>query len=177
MLQIGGLLLLRFNLISPPTDVEIYGVKVKINQHFHLRSAVDPKHTFSPPVDIRTVAVIDSAHPANYGIVDGPAPVRSGSHTPHLAPIAVVPRGEGFRLHHLARIPNDNLLRPTTQPGTETGIVVEHSIAVEVTYRNLSDDDDPKAGKGKEHARERRKLVVSKPLDIFSVRQIGRAHV
>ncbi|KAL8279212.1 hypothetical protein RQP46_008468 [Phenoliferia psychrophenolica] len=151
-IMVGGLLLLRFNLVSPPSDVEIYGVKVKINQHFHLRSSIDPKHTYSPPADVRTVAVIDSAHPANYGKIDGPAPIRSGSHAPHLAPLAIVKQGEGFK------------------PGTETGIVVEHTLAVEITYRNLADESDLLAGKGKEHQRERRKLVVSKPLDIFSVR-------
>ncbi|KAK4702557.1 hypothetical protein P7C70_g3666, partial [Phenoliferia sp. Uapishka_3] len=178
-IMIGGLLLLRFNIVSPPTDLEIYSLKVKINQHFHLRSSSDPAHKLSPPVDPRTVLIIDSAHPANFGKVDGPADAaaRSISRAPTLGPLTVVPRGEGFKVHHLARLPNDNLLRPTTQPGTETGIAVSHTIAVEVTYRVVLDEaseaNESKFSKGKESVRDRRKLVVSRPLDIFSTGKSG----
>lgn len=50
---------------------------------------------------------------------------------------------------------------------------MQHDIAIEVAYRAMTEAEmegkEKVKGKGKEVA-ERRKLVISKPLDIFSVR-------
>lgn len=165
----AGLLLLRFNLISAPTDLIIYSLKVKILQHFNLQSFSDPSAIYTAPVDPRTVLIIDAAHPPNFGIVEGPSNAgRSGSQTPQSGPFKILSKGSGFKLHHLVRLPNDNAMRPSTQRGTETGIHVRHDIVLEVTYSVGSGDPTDKK-KGKEAMKERRKLVVSKPIDIFSV--------
>lgn len=180
--QVGGLLLFRFNLISPPTDIIIFSIKVKINQQFILRSSVDPTYAVRPPSDARTVFVLDCSHAPNFGRIDAPNKGgRSGSHTPNVGPLKVVSRGTEYKLHHLARLPNDNVIRPSSQPGSEVGISVQHDIAIEVSYRAMteaeSEGKDKGKGKGKE-VTERRKLVISKPLDIFSVRYslLSRLH-
>ncbi|KAM0748179.1 hypothetical protein T439DRAFT_328164 [Meredithblackwellia eburnea MCA 4105] len=163
--MVGGLLLLRFSLVSPPTDIHIYSVKVKINQIFTLHSTINPKHKLQCPPDPRIIINIDGSHPANFGHIDQP-PSRPGS--PHLGPMKVVTQGNSFCISHLARLPNDNHLRPTTQPGTVTGISVSHEIAIEMTYRIPKPEDGN--GKSSKEAleREKKKMTVTKPFDVFS---------
>lgn len=87
---------------------------------------------------------------------------------------------EEYKIHHLGRLPHDAILRPSTQEWTESAIRVNHDIAMEVTYRVMTSQEvqgcSPKLvahGKGKDKERDRvpdrKKLVVSKPIEIFSV--------
>lgn len=175
--QVGGLLLLRFNLISPPTNLVIFAIKVKINQHFTIHSAIDPEHVAYPPADARTVMVLDASHPPNFAHIEGPLPAsHSGYQTPRLGPLKILRPEEQYKIHHLARLPNDNILRPSTQEWSESAIRTKHDIALEVTYRKLSEEEvisgiksREKDEKGKERVKDRKKLVVSKPFEIFSV--------
>ncbi|KAI5477091.1 Immunoglobulin E-set domain protein [Pseudohyphozyma bogoriensis] len=171
-IMVGGLMLLRFNLLSPPADMMIFSIKVKINQHFVLKSFTSPGFTSTPPVDSRTVCQIDATNHANFGKVEEKSiGGRSGSQTPAHGPMKILSKGESFTLFHLARLPNDNMIRPSTHPGTDTGINVTHTASIEMTYKIIHDDaekEKAEKGKGKETPKDKRKLVVSKPLEIFS---------
>ncbi|GAA94020.1 uncharacterized protein L969DRAFT_92953 [Mixia osmundae IAM 14324] len=58
---------------------------------------------------------------------------RNASIGPHLADLDA---SEEYSIKHVSRIPNDNLLRPSTQPGTQTPIRITHELAIEVRYLN-----------------------------------------
>lgn len=177
-IMIGGLLLFRINLLDPPADVAIYSIRIKVLQHFTLKSP--PGHTpyvEHPPPDSRTVCLLDLHHPPNMGqLLASTSGTRSGSQTPRSGAMAVLSPGEGYKAHHLVRLLNDNIIRSSTQPGTEASINARHDIAVEIIYQQLEDEmeasmsrsRDRSKGKGKD--KERKMFSVSKPLDIYSVR-------
>ncbi|GAA5959797.1 hypothetical protein JCM21900_001018 [Sporobolomyces salmonicolor] len=180
-IMVGGLLLFRLSLLFPPRDLYIYSIKVKIVQQFHLKSPQDASHESAPPPHAQTVFILDSAHPPNMAKVqDNNLGGRSGSQTPRFGPLKVLKKDEMWKIHHLARLPNDNHIRPTTHEGTVTPISVTHSIQMELTFRRLTEEESypsgegvssgslSKKGKEKEKEPERRKVVMSKPLDIFS---------
>lgn len=107
---------------------------------------------------------------------------------------------ESWRGMHLVRMPNDNVLRPTTQTESMTGLRVSHEILVEIGFRTLSDEevrteeggeegvegsgglpgflrsDSTGKGKGRSKSRDREKelskkvLSITRPLDLHSVR-------
>lgn len=178
--MIGGLLLFRINMLSAPTDLAIHSIRVKVLQHFTLRSppGEDPPYVEQPPPDARTVFLLDLHHPPNMGhILTSTSGTRSGSQTPRSGPLAVLSPGEGYKAHHLVRLLNDNIIRSSTQPGTEASINVRHDVVVEIIYQELQDETesasrstDRAKGKGKEKEKERKMFTISKPLDIFSVR-------
>jgi hypothetical protein len=169
-------MLFRFNLISPPTDILISSIKVKIIQHFTLRSPLDPLNPVNVSADIASVLILDASHPPNMGRVDSPSSgVRSGSHTPNIGPLKIVGVDSGgYKISHLSRLPNDNSIRPSTQEGSDAGIHVRHEIAFEMTYRSMDEEVEKDKGKGKnkekERDKEKKKLSITKPLDIYSVR-------
>lgn len=97
---------------------------------------------------------------------------------------------------HLVRLPNDNVLRPSTQEASQTGLRISHEILVEVGYRVLSDEeakeeseaggmpnfprsDSAGKGKGRSKSRDREResgkkvLSISRPLDLHSVRYLS----
>ncbi|GAA6011947.1 hypothetical protein JCM10207_003437 [Rhodosporidiobolus poonsookiae] len=177
-IMVGGLLLFRLSLLFPPVNLIVYSVKVKIMQQFTLRSPVDRKHTSSPPPSPVTVFILDSAHPPNDAKVqDDGRGARSGSQTPRIGPLKTLHKDEMWNIVHLARLPNDNYIRPSTPEGTDSPITVHHTIQMEMTYRPMTEEEsNPELregkGKGKDKDKqpepERRKVVMSKPLDIFS---------
>ncbi|GAA5851155.1 hypothetical protein JCM8547_004149 [Rhodosporidiobolus lusitaniae] len=177
-IMVGGLLLFRLSLLFPPMDLFIYSIKVKILQQFQLRSPVDRTHSSTPPPSPQTVFILDSAHPPNSAKVqDEGRGARSGSATPRVGPLKSLRKDEMWNVIHLCRLPNDNHIRPSTPEGTETPITVHHTIVMELTYRPMTEEEsnpppfEGGKGKGKEkHEKEpeRRKVVMSKPLDMFS---------
>ncbi|BGP16113.1 hypothetical protein JCM10213v2_004107 [Rhodosporidiobolus nylandii] len=176
-IMVGGLLLFRLSLLFPPMDLFIYSVKVKIIQTFQLRSPVDRNHQSTPPPSPVTVFILDSTHPPNEAKVqDDGRGARSGSQTPRVGPLKALKKDEMYSLVHLARLPNDNHLRPSTPEGTDTPLTVHHTIQMELTYRPMTEEEvnpPPFDGKGKTKEKsqpepERRKVVMSKPLEMFS---------
>ncbi|GAA5943731.1 uncharacterized protein JCM15063_005819 [Sporobolomyces koalae] len=182
--MVGGLLLFRLSLLFPPQGIMIYSIKVKIIQKFHLQSPTNKAHESVPPPHSQTIFILDSAHPPNFAKVkEDNLGARSGSATPKVGPLKVLRKDEMWKIHHLARLPNDNHIRPSTHEGTKSPISVTHSIQMELTFRRLTEEEEnppsidealtiPKKGKDrdrdKEKEPERRKVVMSKPLDIFS---------
>lgn len=153
-------------------------IKVKINQHFTLRSNIDRTRIATPPSDPRTVILLNASHPPNYGVIDVASldtnkDQRSRSSTPSVGPLKVLSADQEWKIHHLARLPNDNCLRPSTQVGTESAISARHDIAVEVMYQvNNEPEEKNVKGKGKEKEKEKKitkKMVITKPLELYSV--------
>lgn len=175
--MVGGLLMFRLALILPPTPITIHSIRIKVNQKFHLTSAYEPGFEIDAPNDPRTVFLLDGRHPPNSGIIPdsegaNTAP-RSGSPPPgaHSTPLVTLEAGQEWRIHHLSRFPNDNLLRPTTQPGPQPGIKVSHSVSMECVYRVIQEgEEDPGTDRQKliERMKQCRKLVVAKPISLFS---------
>ncbi|KAK4046222.1 hypothetical protein OIV83_006254 [Microbotryomycetes sp. JL201] len=177
--MVSGLLLFRFNLVSPPVHVAIYAIKVKLHQYFALHSPSDPSRVAHPPPETRTVILLDHVNEANYGAVEDRGSAERS--TPALSKSSIlrhVRPGEEYMVHHLGRLPDDIALRPSTQEWSETCIRVRHEVSMEVTYRVMSAEEaatgvlraPEKSGKGKDKERipDRKKLVVSKPIEIFS---------
>ncbi|GAA5998490.1 hypothetical protein JCM5350_003034, partial [Sporobolomyces pararoseus] len=182
-IMVGGLLLFRLSLLFPPQGLMIYSIKVKIIQTFHLQSPTNKAHESIPPPHSQTIFILDSAHPPNFAKVqEDNLGARSGSATPKIGPLKVLKKDEMWKIHHLARLPNDNHIRPSTHEGTKSPISVTHSIQMELTFRKLTEEEEnpstdepltiPRKGKDrdrdKEKEPERRKVIMSKPLDIFS---------
>ncbi|GAA5899240.1 hypothetical protein JCM6882_009292 [Rhodosporidiobolus microsporus] len=182
-IMVGGLLLFRLSLLFPPMDIFVYSIKVKILQQFALRSPLENHHTCNPPPSPQTVFILDSTHPPNNAKVqDEGRGARSGSQTPRVGPLKSLRKDELWNVIHLARLPNDNHLRPSTPEGTESPITVHHTLQCEITYRPMTEEESnpppfPGTGKGKGKEKEkkekqpepeRRKVVMSKPFDMFS---------
>ena len=108
----------------------IYSIKVKILQTFHLQSPTDSSHSSTPPPHSQTIFILDSSHPPNYAKVSAEEGGRSGSATPSKSgmPLKVLRRDEMWKVNHLARLPNDNHIRPSTHEGTKSPISVNHSV-------------------------------------------------
>lgn len=182
--MVGGLLLFRLNLPFPPMDFFIYSIRVRIIQSIRLQSPVDKSHIQCPQPSVQTVFALDATTPPNNGKVSEPTrPNKNDPHTTRLGPMKVLRKDEMWKVLHLARLPSDNFLRPSTFAGTITPISVSHAIQMEMIYRPATEDEinslsSPKADdlstephrKGKDKEPElRRKLTMTKPLEIFSV--------
>lgn len=182
--MVGGLLLFRLNLPFPPMDLFVYSIRVRIIQSVRLQSPVDKSHIQYPTPSVQTVFILDAeTHPNNGKVSEPSRPSKSNQQTtPHLGPMKVLRKDEPWKVLHLARIPSDNFVRPSTFAGTITPISISHSIQMEMIYRPATEDEiksrSPNAAepltvpsnKGKETEPERRKITMSKPLEIFSVR-------
>ncbi|GAA5879422.1 hypothetical protein JCM3774_005236 [Rhodotorula dairenensis] len=183
--MVGGLLLFRLNLPFPPRDLFIYSIRVRIIQAVRLQSPVDKSHVQYPTPGVQTVFELDATNPPNNGKVSEPVrPNRTNGDPPQLGPMKVLRRDELWKVLHLGRIPSDNFVRPSTFAGTITPISISHRIQMEMIYRPMTDDEvNPptleeaaaatgpalgKKAKEPEPEPERRRLVMLKPLEIFS---------
>ena len=73
--------------------------------------------------------------------------------------LKTIPKGGSFVDSHLQRMPNSNIIRPSTHPATITPIEVSSTLIIEVTYAT---SECP-----------RRILAFRKPVDIASVRPVS----
>ncbi|KAK4049123.1 hypothetical protein OIO90_005593 [Microbotryomycetes sp. JL221] len=177
-IMVGGLLQLRLQLVSPPQDVAIHSVRVKVTQHAVLKTPPNrqPPYMETPPPEHRTVCLLDLQHPPNMGnILESTSGTRSGSQTPRHGPLTVLSPGEEWKISHIMRFLNDNIIRATTQPGTETCINLRHDIAIEIVYQLIDveevdgrSESRSRDRKGKSRERERKMFIISKPLEIWS---------
>lgn len=172
---VGGLLLVRVGLVGPPAPIVIHAIKVRVNQNFHLKSNEDTSFEMDCPVDTITICSLDSGSPPNNAVVPAaqlaqPA-ARSGSAPPGGGPLVRLEAGQEWSMKHLARIPNDNVLRPTTQPASQSSIRARHTILIELIYRVVKPGDADAAkdrSKLKQQLKDCKKLVVTKPLELYS---------
>jgi hypothetical protein len=154
--QVGGLLVFRFHLL-PLADQPLVIASIDLNllQHFTLQSPDDPTRTRQPPADTLRTAFIDGDHPPNDGDLQSDKPALAVNRK-NLWSSA---DGGELKFKHLARLPKDNVLRPSTFPGTKAFIKLRHTVEVEILYYL------PKDGK----PGQRLKLTVAKGLEFHNV--------
>ncbi|GAA5824184.1 hypothetical protein JCM11251_001557 [Rhodosporidiobolus azoricus] len=181
-IMVGGLLLLRLSLPFPSSDVLIFSITVKILQQFTLRSPLEDHYTSTPSPSPQTVMILDSAHPPNNARMQDEGRGEQPSARPCLdRPLKALKKDEMWNIIHLARLPNDNYIRPSTPDGTDTPIAIHHTLLCEITYRPMSEGESnpmpaSTKGKGKEKEEkkqrdpkpEMKKLTVSRPFDLWS---------
>ncbi|KAK4052372.1 hypothetical protein OIV83_002174 [Microbotryomycetes sp. JL201] len=173
--MVGGLLQLRFNVRAPQTGqhlVAIQSIRIKVTTHAFLNT---PDACTSPYSEVpaplhQTVCLLNAQHPPNMGHLDDPVrPSRSGTSTPRHGPLTIMSAGERYSISHVTRLLNDDNLRPSTQPGTNTCISLNHDISVEIVHERLEREDGMTAKcKGKHKASEATVMRITKPLTLWS---------
>lgn len=143
-LTVGGVVHFTMNLASVPSELRLRSVNALFIQSFDLASHKNrAKHTPSQQqrqlfqIDSRTLqrqnAAIEPTSPVlsarRNTVVHSPSSVPSGEDL-----LGLVHAGDGFELSHVARMPIDDLLRPTTQPGSKTPIRVSHKVVIQVFF-------------------------------------------
>lgn len=89
-------------------------------------------------------------------------------------PLKFLKSGEAYRLHHLARLPHHDILRPSTFEWSDSNIRIHHDIALEITYQALPEGEEHRSRsrsrdpKRKAKEPEPKKMVISRPLQLFA---------
>ncbi|EJD55551.1 hypothetical protein AURDEDRAFT_109835 [Auricularia subglabra TFB-10046 SS5] len=159
---VGGVVHFMLNLASVPTDTYVYSVSAIIKQSYFLRSHLKPNLTGTPPPHKRPVFVLDHRTPVRRPQVKSrpsspttpapaPSPERTGGRPstvvrskgtppPGKDVLAFIKAGESLEISHVARMPDDDLLRPTTQKSTVAPITISHQVTLEVRFSVAGND-------------------------------------
>ncbi|KAK4057094.1 hypothetical protein OIO90_001994 [Microbotryomycetes sp. JL221] len=179
-LMVGGALQLKVNIASPPSTcsnmlVAIQSIKVKVVTRAHLNT---PTHSTTPysesPAPLhQVICSLTSQSPPNMGHLEDPKSPkggpRSGQNTPRHGPLTVLSSGERYSISHVMRLITHEDLRPSTQPGTETCINLDHDVTVEIVHERIESDNDNNINrKGKNKARDATVMKISKPFTLWS---------
>lgn len=91
-----------------------------------------------------------------------PPPSRATQSTAHAdTPLHTIAKGQSYQLFHMARVPSDDLIRPSTLPGTNTPINVAHELVFEVLFKAQDADDAESQPKGRRAFRVERSVTIS----------------
>ncbi|GAA6013089.1 hypothetical protein JCM10207_006168 [Rhodosporidiobolus poonsookiae] len=187
---VGGLILARVYLPSPPQDLYLHSIRLSLKQQYRLTSPSNPSRKADAPLASHTIFIVDGESPENGAEPedDGRGAARRNP-SPFAPPLRRVPQGEPCEIVHLARMPNDNRLRPTTHEGTKTPLQCETWVEVEVLYRadeeGVGGRDSSVVGAGREKGKgknvkgkgkevkkedepELRVMRLTKPVHLFS---------
>ena len=83
----------------------------------------------------------------------------------------LVPQGKAYQFSHLAGLPGDDIVRPSTVPGTNTPIKITHEVLLEVRFEGppaVGVGDNP-SGVGGNRVKV---LRIERPIVISSVSQV-----
>lgn len=158
-LTVASLIHFKLTLAAPVEAATILSVSASISQRFEIHYDALKRGVAQPPprrhiifhVDSTTATSPDLLDPHNFLI--GNALPRKVAADPL---VQLEAGGPGWNYERIARLPCDDLIRPTTLDATETKIRVSHSIVGEIRYRIGSGPDQV--------------LVMSKKVTIASVR-------
>lgn len=158
---VGGVVHFMLNLASVPADTYVHSVSAVIRQSYFLRSHLKPNLTGTPPPHKRPVFVLDHRTPVRRPQVksrpsspntpvQAPSPERTGRPStvvrakgtppPGKDVLAFIKAGESLEISHVARMPDDDLLRPTTQKTTVAPITIAHQVVLEVRFSVAGND-------------------------------------
>ncbi|KAH8915062.1 hypothetical protein BT69DRAFT_1304204 [Atractiella rhizophila] len=137
-MMVSGIIVLGFSLVSPPSKLHIYSITWSIVQSYHLKFPKSGREYRSPPQK----RVIWREHKEQIGALTSKEPYKT------------LEVGEEFVLIDKKRLPDDNKIRASTFPGTETPINVSHHILFECDFAV--------------DGQERKVLEVRRPVDISS---------
>ncbi|KAF8311385.1 hypothetical protein DL93DRAFT_2083376 [Clavulina sp. PMI_390] len=60
-----------------------------------------------------------------------------------LLPMTTIEPGGSYQVTHLARLPNDDIIRPSTLEGTKTPIETKHELILEIHFNSVGEDGQP----------------------------------
>lgn len=158
---VSGLVQFSLSIPSVPTGLKILSVAAHIAQSFHLQSLSNPNKSARPPIQRRLLFRLDgsisgcaspltrsttsSENPCQLSSIPSDCPpLRPSSADPTGRPQRRVPefpvivrQGDAFQISHLARMPNDDIIRPSTHSSTTSVISVTHEIEFEIRFDRL----------------------------------------
>lgn len=158
-LTVASLIHFKLTLAAPVEAATILSVSASISQRFEIHYDTNKRGVAQPPPRRHIIFHVDSTTATSPNLLD-PNNFSIGNKLPKVvAPTPLVELdagGPGWNYERIARLPCDDLIRPTTLDATETKIRVSHSMVGEVRYR---------IGNGPDQV-----LVMSKKVTIASVR-------
>lgn len=92
----------------------------------------------------------------------------NGNNHDNMPPMKFVPQGKAYQFSHLTGIPGDDIIRPSTVPGTITPIRITHQVTLEVRFERPRMDNNCFSG-GENQVKV---LKVERPIVISSVRWV-----
>jgi len=151
----GSLLRCHIVFQDPPSDVYIHKLQFTCIQTFTLRSLADESKTSSPPPMKHVFRTIDTTSPIKRCTTDPPSAIlKENWSSTKSKPFMKIDSRQRCSLTTLERIPNDDVLRPSTHPGTISPIQISHVLELAITFS--TPDIAPKV------------LVLSTPLELSS---------
>lgn len=158
-LTVASLIHFKLTLASPVVNVTILSVSASVSQRFEIHYDSNKRGVAQPPPRRHIIFHVDSTTATSPDLLD-PKNFLVGNALPKKAApeplVELEANGAGWNYERIARLPCDDLIRPTTLDGTETKIRVSHSLVGEIRYR---------IGNGPDQV-----LVMSKKVTIASVR-------
>ena len=148
-------------LAPPPMDVRIVTVYCYILQTFVV-TYKDPAIVARPPTRRHYLTKVDTSALDSPLVPTASRPVGPLGQAPSdpvredPVPVHILLHEEPYTYSSLFRVPNDDVVRPSTLPATETKIRVTHKLVVECRYKLPFEEED-------------RLLTVSRPVVIASV--------
>ncbi|GAA6001274.1 uncharacterized protein JCM10292_006987 [Rhodotorula paludigena] len=163
-LTVAGLIFLSVSFEAPPEGMKIMSVQAFVRQEFEIHYS-PPIPVSRPPVQKKLLFYVDSSTPLAHSTDDlldrdhvsrgVPPPMAYEPRALKPQPLAVTEGGKEWLYARVARIPDDDSVRPTTLDGTDTPIRVKHQLVCQVRYRF--------AGSKKDHV-----LEMASPVTIAS---------
>lgn len=137
-LTVGGGMHFSLNLACVPQDLCLHSITATIVQSYTLRSHAKPGQASTPPSHKRLVFHLDHLTPlwGDESPSRRPGTVLRTSSYLERPPglLAALRAGESLQVSHVARLPDDDLLRATTLPGTRAPIRITHTIMLDVEF-------------------------------------------
>lgn len=99
----------------------------------------------SPPISTAASSSSASCAPKDTG-KSGKTPTngkRASSSSSSNTPLQIIEAGGSYHVSHLARLPNDDIIRPSTLEGTKTPISTKHELTLEIRFVQVGDDGVP----------------------------------
>lgn len=161
-LTVSSLIHAELHFLSPPQTLSIIHISCLIAQTFVVHYK-DPGRIARPIPKRHVLMKVDVSAHANPLVPTPSRPIGGAGNSAPLdpvredsSPLHELKFEEEFRYASLFRVPNDDHIRPSTLPATETKIRVSHKLVVEVRYRLGYEEED-------------RLLTISRPVTIASV--------
>lgn len=149
------------NFASAPLDLRVHSVTAMIIQSYVLYSHAKPGVTGNPTPHRRQLFNIDyntplrrpgtppsgtqtprtgvepfkSTRPST--VVNSKTPVPLGEHI-----LGFIKSGDSLEVSHVARMPDDDLLRPTTQRTTQCPVRISHKVVLEVRFSTAANKSE-----------------------------------
>ncbi|KZV94419.1 hypothetical protein EXIGLDRAFT_835018 [Exidia glandulosa HHB12029] len=137
-LTVGGVMHFSLTLASVPNTLRVQAIGAHIMQSYTLQSHATPGRSGVPPAHKRMVFYLDHRTPLwqegdSLDAKKRPPTVLTGGQTVPGA-MAQLEAGETLAVSHVARLPDDDLLRASTHTGTRAPIRISHRIVLELTF-------------------------------------------